>query len=391
MNHKAQSRRPIKPIILVAALLAVLVGSGTVFTPSALAEDQAIANVKTDRNVIEPGEQAAISFNTAKPGRITVQVHSPDYVVVRDLVSNVQKPAGHFTFFWDGTDDQGRRVPDEAYTFGILLEAEEGETATYAPAAVSGGEKAFADLRHIEKGAGGYEIGYFLPEFCRVALRAGVHEGPLLATLVDWRPRTPGMHTLTWSGKDPEGNFDVLEIPDAYVYIEAFRLPENSVWVKGSDLDYRTYLATLPDSESRKEITTARSVQEGAMERSEAFILPQYTVPQSWNTTPQFAVFAADDPSTGLAGQGSVTASGDMALIVAAAPDYEPLFNQMRFELVVYVDGRRIDEEESAYTPYHYVLDTRRLTEGEHLITFNLASITGQVGAYSFNLSVDNH
>jgi hypothetical protein len=71
-------------------------------------------------------------------------------------------------------------------------------------------------------------------------------------------------------------------------------------------------------------------------------------------------------------------------------PESMHLFNETRHEIIIFIDNQRFDEEEHAHTPYKYPLDTRRISDGKHYITINQASLTGQVGSYSFMLNVKN-
>jgi hypothetical protein len=75
---------------------------------------------------------------------------------------------------------------------------------------------------------------------------------------------------------------------------------------------------------------------------------------------------------------------------VEVLPESQAAFIESRYEMVVYIDNERFDEEEQAYPSYTYLLDTRRMTNGVHRVTINLASIDGQVGAYSFTITVRN-
>ncbi len=79
-------------------------------------------------NPFNPGEESQmIEYSVPAPGNIEVQVKTLDNRMVRTLVSE-QKEAGNFMVYWDGRDDQGRKVLSGMYVIQINYTASDGET-----------------------------------------------------------------------------------------------------------------------------------------------------------------------------------------------------------------------------------------------------------------------
>src|ERR1035438_737383 len=64
------------------------------------------------------GQKEAIVFKLGEPGDVTVSILDRDLVPVRTLLP-VAKGNGQMRVEWDGRDDHGRVVPDEAYSLRI--------------------------------------------------------------------------------------------------------------------------------------------------------------------------------------------------------------------------------------------------------------------------------
>ena len=63
---------------------------------------------------------------------------------------------------------------------------------------------------------------------------------------------------------------------------------------------------------------------------------------------------------------------------------------EQRFEVVAYVDFELVGEQEQGYSPFTYVLDTKHLSNGPHVVTINVAGMQDQLAARSLVLNVAN-
>ncbi|MFC1858795.1 FlgD immunoglobulin-like domain containing protein [Thermodesulfobacteriota bacterium] len=363
-----------------------------------------LQNVRISKQTLNPGKEVMIFYRLTQDAKVSVRVYDPDYAVVRRLLDGIGKPAGTSTVVWDGRDDAGELVPDEAYIFSIAAEGNNGQRAVYDPTSYSGGETIYLKMTRVEKIAGNYTMYYSIPVPARVCIRAGVHKGPMLKTILDWKLRPPGDYTETWDGLDETGRIRVMDEPGSILYIKGFKLPENTIIVQGNNLDYHVYHQGISGSATEEPGSiTKSSVKQAAVERKNSGLSPEYLVPRALNVAPRFFVYQATDSDGGsgsrapssygktpLAEKSATDASGTFDITVEVAPESMTSFNESRYEVVVFVDNNLFDEEETAYSPYTYSLDTTKLANGEHSITINLASLTGQVGTYSFIIHVNN-
>jgi hypothetical protein len=351
-----------------------------------------IENVNIDNVTLSPGGEVNISFLLTEDARVTVLIYDPDYAMVRTLLNGQNRQRGTVTTSWDGRDDSGTMLPDEAYLISIVAEGSGGQSVVFDPTVDSGGEVVDVIADRIEEVNGGYEIRYSVPAPSRVSMRAGIHDGTLLKTLLDWVPLPPGNYVETWDGTDDTGRIQVMDRPDSVLEIRAFSLPRGTIIISGSSGDYFKYHRSLKSGSvaGKSGAISYTSVRKNALQRKGRRISQQYLVPRILNVSPSFTVYLDGDKSAPLADAPVPTVSGRIGLLIEVSPESLYSFNESRYEMVVYIDDKRFDEEEQAYSPYSYPLDTTSLLNGEHWISINLASITGQVGSYSFKINVNN-
>ncbi|NWH05404.1 FlgD immunoglobulin-like domain containing protein [Desulfobacter latus] len=347
-----------------------------------------LSNVNVVPRKLTPGETVGISFFISQRADVTIQIFTPDFDVVRHLTRNESRPGGVNTFKWDGRDDNGKQVPNEAYLVGIEAETSGGETVVYDPTTVSGGEYCDLHIQDVRQTDNIYSIAYSVSSPSRVDLKAGVRNGPMLKTLIDWQPKTAGVYTLSWNALDDTGRINVMDLTGAHLMLDGFALPENAIIVEGSSQNYLEYRKTLPRPEDS--LLSYQSARQAILERQNQGISAQSLVQRALNTAPRFTVYLNTDDTTGLAEKSVQQVSGEIQLKAVISPESMDMLNEARFELIIFIDYRRFDEEEHAHTPYVYTLDTTSLSNGEHMITINLVGLTGQVGSYSFKVDVNN-
>ena len=206
-----------------------------------------VHNVGTDKRVLGENETVGISFRLSRDARVTVLVHTPDYQVINRLLDDVNRPAGVNTVFWDGTDEKGGMVPDEAYLFTVSATDEKGNQTVYDPTSYSGGEVVDIPLDTMAPAGGGYELSYSVPVPARVNIRAGVHKGPLFDTILNWAPRDSGRYSIFWDGLDATGDVKVMDQSGSIVLINGFRLPENAIIIERGISGYESYQAGISE------------------------------------------------------------------------------------------------------------------------------------------------
>ena len=60
-----------------------------------------------------------------------------------------------------------------------------------------------------------------------------------------------------------------------------------------------------------------------------------------------------------------------------------------RYEVMIYVDGVFLFEDEDAVAPYNYTWNTKGLSEGTHILTVNILNYEGHIGIKSVKVFVD--
>jgi hypothetical protein len=323
----------------------------------------------------QAGQEVTIHYGLACKASVIARIYDPDFSLVRTLGLEGRQEPGQHGLAWDGRDADGCVVPDEAYFFTLTATDEHGRTRTYDPTLYSGGEAkdlAFAD---IDRASGA--ITYRLPVAARVLIRLGIQDGPLLNTLVDWRPRVAGEITEPCNGRDRDDLFDLLGHPRFRMLVTYFTLPENSVITYGNrSLDYRRYKSSVKADRPIKE----------RPERRGASVSPHYLLARIVDYSPALKVAFSGACEQGpgevptLKGRGLVRVDIDEA-------DRHFFVNQ-QYEITFFVDGEFCAEQEVGYTPLNWVWDLSGVKEGQHVLTVNLSGFKDQMAVLSRMVTV---
>ena len=194
------------------------------------------------------GQKVGITVTTPSEARISVQVLDRDGYLVRTLQERTATAAGSETLQWDGRNDAGTIVTDEAYSFKAMMVTPR-ETLTYFPAAHPA--KSFAvQADHYNRHSAA--LMYELPVAARIHAQAGSaalnekngYDGPVLKTLVNREPRPAGKIVESWNGLDESGRLYVPDVPNFVTAILATPLPENAVIAYGNRT--KTFLDIVP-------------------------------------------------------------------------------------------------------------------------------------------------
>jgi hypothetical protein len=221
---------------LALAVAAVAVTAGATSGSTGL-----ISDVSISRQFFNPtlGQKIGISFSLTDSGTLTVLILDRDGYPVWRLVTEKAVPKGKQSLTWDGRDEGGEIVPDEAYSLKIDLRSAE-TVASYFPA-LAAAEDVQAETNYYDRR--GATLSYKLPRPSRVHIQAGVAEvdpatkkpeGPVLKTLVNREPRPAGAVVENWSGFAEGGAFYVPDLPHFVVAIAATSLPENAILATGN-------------------------------------------------------------------------------------------------------------------------------------------------------------
>ena len=143
-----------------------------------------------------------IKYSLSAAAAVRLTIYGPEQEQIKVLRDWAEKPAGQHTVNWDGKDDAGTVVPDEAYFFTIEAKNQDGATV-YDPIIHSGGKRITPD--NVKLDPVSHEISYTLSESCRVLVRVGIYNGPLCDTVINWLPRQAGVIQEKWNGEDRLG------------------------------------------------------------------------------------------------------------------------------------------------------------------------------------------
>ncbi len=319
--------------------------------------------------------KVAYTVRTAHAGRLSLELLSGDGDVVRRLVLSDAKPGDH-EITWDGTDERGKPVPDEAWCPRVVLEAG-GTRSADDPCTRTGGEV----LSGLQPSVGpNGDIVYTLEKPARVLIRVGFKNGAMMRSLSVWRPRPAGRNLQRWNGFDDSGQID-LRSDRLALLVTAFRLPDFAVITTGQDaLEYRAWRAAQgwaekPDAPAPDNAATP-------LERNGVRIARQHYMARYKDREPRITVTMMDTAGKPVAAGASVP--DEVRIAVDLHPDDRWLMQEQLYEVAFFVDGDFVSEEENGYVPIGWLWNTAMLKPGRHLLTVNLTGFTGRVGTKTF-------
>jgi len=366
-------------------------------TAGALAQTEAepsgfLSNVQvsSDELNIAANEKTRIEFRLTQSAKVTLVIYNAGHVPVRTLATDLPCAAGVNALEWNGRDDAGAPVPDEAYYFTISAVDSRQQVASFDPALTSGGERIKFGDDNLKYDAEAGGIVYDLPYVARVQIRIGVTNGPLLKTLVQWAPRKKGRHCEPWDRKDASGSITLTELKNLRILGRAMALPEKSIIVKGGGAASASTEPVTQDTALR------RTTVDASLAKRARPIEPAAWTPFGKNTDPVFSLSlksdksAVDTKSAPPSSEKGAAVRGETAFEIALDDAARMALMEQRFEIVFFVDYSLIGEVEQGYSPYTWVWDSTSVADGQHVITFNVSGMNDQIGAQSLIVDVQN-
>ena len=322
------------------------------------------------------GERFKIPFILTDKAEVSIDLLSPDGETIRRLHSGKLLDKGRHVLEWDGRDNDGIIVPDEAWI--PVLHARSGErTVTVDPRDTSGGEVVEVKLQKNDHRS----YRYHLPVAARVSIRAGIDGGPLLKVLADWGPHAAGNNILYWNGFDADNLIDIRASGRQKLVVAAYRLPDYSIITSGNNrLDYYNWF--------RKKGWQLRAVNLAnvPLQRGEKALSRNYYIPLLMNKSPRVGLHFKEKLPLSDAGNPVV---GDAVTIqVDMDNDSKWALRESRYEIGFFVNNDFISEEEQGYVPLTWRWKPNNLTPGVHVLTVNLSGFRGQVGVKSLRFEI---
>ncbi len=317
----------------------------------------------------------------ARPGTVRLEILDRDRYLIRRLAEQAVQP-GPASFSWDGKDDAGLVVPDEAYTLRITLLGESAEDA-YDPSRHY--DPFPQDLTSCTYSRGEGILSYTLPWPARVHILAGqatpdpatkAPRGPVLRTVVDRQPRSAGLVAETWNGFDENGTIYVPDLPHFVVGITIAPLPENAIIAVGKrDLAFFDYAGRRRPQDA----LTPRRLDAAHHSRHVGL-----TALEDQNPPLRIGVKAAFDPTT----RTYRTQRKPLDVTLTIEPRRGLYFLNPNAELSIFVDERLVLTRKAQRSPVQVTLGADVLPPGLHRVTFNWASGFGPVAVTAVRVNV---
>jgi len=303
---------------------------------------------------------------------VQLEIYSSDNDLIQTLpLKDLKSNKKQYDIWWDGKDSSGELVPNEAYFPVIKLTSSTDKTQVIDARINSGGEEVF----DFEKNIGSGSIEYTLPIASRILIRAGIKNGPMLRTIIDWEPRTAGFHAERWNGQDLDKVIAIEQNPQSSYLIIGYQLPNNSIITYGNHKEtYRKY-------RERKELpvqTFATSKKE--IERGGKTIRPEFYNPVLKQKSPRINVSILGIKRRQV--KTEITGFEEIITEVKLHTLDEIYLDQERYEISFFVDNEFIAEEEQGYVPFTWRWSPGRqgIKPGKHVLTVNVSGYNGQVG-----------
>lgn len=324
------------------------------------------------------GEQFKIPVRLKAPAQLELKILTSDGDLVRTLKAPADWAAGEREFSWDGKDEDGMVVPDEAYVPVLNANAKDGRSERIDPRTFSGGET--VEGLKIETAASG-DIAYTLPAPSRVLIRAGIKDGPMMRSLATWQPRGAGKNVQRWNGFDQDQLMDLRGHPKLSVLALAFRLPQHAILTVGNpDSDYRAYRRKKAWPEQ------VAAPAEIKLERNGQRLSRSYFAPRFKDSDPRVMLSIVEKlPKSS---DGLPIFQGPVTLRVDIPEEDRWLVQESLYEVAFFIDQEFVSEEEHGYVPFSWRWTPVGLPPGRHMLTVNISGFGGKVAVRSLSFEI---
>lgn len=251
------------------------------------------------------------------------------------------------------------------YLFQLFARSEDGRRLAEYPERPEGGEYIeVSDCRWVPERQ---RIEYLLPKAACLRIRAGLADSAYIDEVLPWEAQPAGRHVIPWAkATNSPVVMELIRRPDFQVRVLALSLPVNLI----SDQRLRseryagntTPDATLPPSYADRSALPGGGLYSSVRKRSQISIADDYSLTLTATPAP---------------GNSVVNLRLD-----CAESDRVRLLNQ-RFEVMIFMDGLFLTEDELAILPFNYRMSTRGLSPGQHLVTMNVLDSKGVPGTAS--------
>lgn len=362
-----------------ACAIGLFVGAVTV-SSLAMAEPE-IRGVVVDRLVVdEGGKPIEIRYRVSGGAESWVRIFDARGVLVREL-KGVLSPGGQdMVATWDLRDWHGRAVPAEVYHYVIQAAGKEGGHVALDLTDSTGGETVLGENIRYDAVTG--RLTYSLPKRARVFVRAGIEGSSVLKTIVNGAVRDAGLHDESWDGRDESGVIDLGRHPKLQIYVEGYRLSDNSIVVRAREKQQPLSSNWLDRDEDR-----GIAVRRERKARPVGLNVHAYHDPEMCRDA-RLTLSIVDPLPVDAAGVPVV--KGPVRFRMNVAPEDLAMMEGQRYEVVYFLNGQLAYENELSYTPYTWKWTPQGATEGINYMTavvvglgrhFGVATVKFRIGA----------
>jgi flagellar hook assembly protein FlgD len=338
-----------------------------------------LKHVSIDHSSMNPslGGVVALSLDFAMAAEVTVLVLDRDGVAVRTLAAKKPEPRGETHLVWDGRNDAGEVVPDEAYSFKVDWVSGR-EKGTYFPANTPAEMRTVSATYYDRRGG---TLAYRLDVPSRVHIQAGSAvinasrtkaDGPVLKTIVNREPRVAGAIAEHWNGFDESGAIYVPDVPNFVTAIAVTPLPENSVITFGNRK--QTFIDSVAKRRGHSQLTMA-----GRMHAHHASLTAMEDVSPPLLIEPLNATWSARDAVW-------VVAQPVLRLRVAPKGPTAGAFTSQPGRVFRFVNESTLGSQRSAGQSMTIDVPVERLAGGVGRVTVNWVSDQGPVAANTIRI-----
>jgi len=316
-----------------------------------------------------------IPFTLKTDATVKIDIYTPDNNLIYTLKSKALTQGQH-RLVWEGKDNNGTVVPNEAYN--IVITAKSKTDTQIIDPRMTGGVILKNLQTKIDKVG---NISYSLAKPARVLVRVGMENGPMLRVISNWIPKNRGKIRQKWNMKDSDHIVDI-SILDFAISVSAFTLPEYAIiTTNNTAIDYLSYY-------KQQNFTCNTLPQEKQiLKRGDEGISKHFYTCRIKDRAPRITLTL---PKAKKNDQNiSILENGKRTLVkVTMHPEDEAILEKAKYEVSFFVDHQFSSEEELGYMPISWSFNPNALEKGEHILTVNVSSFSGQVGVKSYKFKV---
>ena len=320
-------------------------------------------------------QEFKIPFTIKEEATVRINIYTPDNNLIRSL-EHKSLVKGNNNIVWDGKDSEGIYVPDEAYT--IVVIATNKLNKEVIDNRFTGGVILKELHTRVDKIG---NINYKLSVPARVLVRAGIRNGPMLRSISNWLPKNKGITHQRWNMKDKEKLIDISKL-DFSVSVSAFSLPDFSILTRNNkQISYIDYflkkqfkcvnMAKHYKNIKTKQIKLSKHIMRCRIEDINPNIIMNI-----------LSIQKSDENIT-------ILKNGERVKIKLTMKHSDEItFEKAKYEVSFFIDNEFKSEEESGYMPFVWNYTPNGLLKGEHILTVNVSSFSGQIGLQNYKFKI---